>query len=292
MTDYFVRKSGNNGNDGLTPATAKLTIQAGSDLANTPGDRCVIGGGTYRETVTINNSGAADAPIELLGDYTGQLTGDPGVVRVTGSDNDVAFSRSFCITSNSKNYLKFKNLSLDLSQYGLIHIEGSQFNTVENCYFNHRFHVGINLRNGAVGHVVRNCYFSPAYYWNGSIGINNTSTISGSITIENNISFGWHPIYIDRVGGVLIRNNHFLNANRAIYIATALNPAHSITVNNNIFSGCNIGLAANAVTEIIEDYNTFAGVAIARVNTNAGANSNTIPPLFDARWFFEAVKDA
>jgi parallel beta-helix repeat protein len=80
---YYVRKSGNDGNDGLTPATAWLTIDKAADTM-TAGSWVFVGAGTYTETVTPNNDGTAAGPIRYIADTDGSQTGDAGTVQVGG----------------------------------------------------------------------------------------------------------------------------------------------------------------------------------------------------------------
>jgi hypothetical protein len=46
-TNYFVRKSGNDGNDGLSPSTAWKTVTKAAQYALSPGDTVFIGAGDY-----------------------------------------------------------------------------------------------------------------------------------------------------------------------------------------------------------------------------------------------------
>jgi parallel beta-helix repeat protein len=89
---YFVRASGDDTHDGLSPATAFAGIrQAGLRLRN-PGDRVVVGPGTYREgNISPHGSGTPDAPIAFLADTSGALTGDPaGPVRIVPPNTKTA----------------------------------------------------------------------------------------------------------------------------------------------------------------------------------------------------------
>ena len=54
-TVYFVAKTGNDGNDGLTKATARLTVASGYLLCN-DGDALIIHDGNYAENITFNDS--------------------------------------------------------------------------------------------------------------------------------------------------------------------------------------------------------------------------------------------
>ena len=75
---------------------------------------------------------------------------------------------------------------------------------------------------------------------------------------------------------------------RGLYVLT-LTAGQTTTINNCILLSCGTALQANTLGEITEDYNTLWGNLTARTNVSSGANSITRPPLFDTRWFFEAV---
>jgi Right handed beta helix region len=66
LRTLYVAPSGNNGNDGLTPATAVQTIQRGADLAQA-GDVVQVTTGVYRESVSLPRSGTALQPIVFRG---------------------------------------------------------------------------------------------------------------------------------------------------------------------------------------------------------------------------------
>ena len=61
-TNYYVSTTGSNSNSGTSLASPFLTIQQAANRAQA-GDNVYVEGGTYRETVTVANSGTAAAPI-------------------------------------------------------------------------------------------------------------------------------------------------------------------------------------------------------------------------------------
>src|SRR5262245_29583821 len=81
---YYVRASGDDAHDGLTPETALATLRRTGLLLRNPGDRAIVGPGTYREgNIQPHGDGAPDAPILFFADETGMLTGDrAGPVRL------------------------------------------------------------------------------------------------------------------------------------------------------------------------------------------------------------------
>lgn len=77
-TTYFVRTSGDDDNDGLTPASARASVRLTARMLQSPGDRLIVGPGTYHEgNILPRGSGTPEAPIVLHADVTGELTGDP-----------------------------------------------------------------------------------------------------------------------------------------------------------------------------------------------------------------------
>lgn len=74
---WYVRSAGNDLADGSTPATAFRTVTRATQAA-LHGDRIVIGSGRYDATALIaERQGSAERPLVILGDETGDLTGDP-----------------------------------------------------------------------------------------------------------------------------------------------------------------------------------------------------------------------
>jgi len=84
MTTYWVRASmGNDGNTGLSPAQAWLTVdKAANEVA--AADTVYIGAGTYPEAVTMDTAGTSGNVISFIGDITGVYTGDAGPVIISG----------------------------------------------------------------------------------------------------------------------------------------------------------------------------------------------------------------
>jgi len=74
---YYVRAGGDDRADGKTPKTAFRTLLRAARILN-HGDRIVIGAGTYRESVLIaERFGSKARPLAIIGDESGQVTGDP-----------------------------------------------------------------------------------------------------------------------------------------------------------------------------------------------------------------------
>lgn len=110
MAVYYVRKSGSNANDGLSPANAWLTIDhAANNVA--AGDTVYIGAGIYRELVTLDTSGSSGSSIRWIGDVSGAQTGDPGFVMISAHDADDAGPvRAQCLAVGTATFNEFENI--------------------------------------------------------------------------------------------------------------------------------------------------------------------------------------
>lgn len=77
-TTWYVRAGGDDGNDGLSPATALASIRPAARRLREPGDRLIVGPGTYREgNISPFGNGTPEAPMVVFGDASGAMTGDP-----------------------------------------------------------------------------------------------------------------------------------------------------------------------------------------------------------------------
>lgn len=85
MTTYYVRKTGDDSNTGLSAALAWLTIDKAASTMQA-GDTVYIGAGTYYEMVTIDYSGSSGSPIKYIADIGGRYTGDAGLVFISAID--------------------------------------------------------------------------------------------------------------------------------------------------------------------------------------------------------------
>ncbi len=83
MANIYVRKSGSDSNDGSTPALAKLTI-ASAISAMTSGDTIYVGSGVYKDYDIY----AGNKSYNIIGDTTGEFTGDAGEVIWSGMNSD------------------------------------------------------------------------------------------------------------------------------------------------------------------------------------------------------------
>ncbi len=93
---YYVRKSGSDSNNGLSPEKAFKTIQHAVAKCSQPGATVYVGPGVYQEEVNVGKgkgkgsaSGTKSSPIRLIADTTGKFTLDaPGEVILDGNQKE------------------------------------------------------------------------------------------------------------------------------------------------------------------------------------------------------------
>lgn len=139
MANIYVRKSGNDSNDGSTPALAKLTI-ASAITAASSGDSIYIGAGIYREP----EADISSKNLYFYGDPTGSNTGDAGEVIWTGmnstdtdynnyTDGGRALFQS--VGSSTTIGITVKNITFQKFRNGAIYHKGPGRFDIQNCNF-------------------------------------------------------------------------------------------------------------------------------------------------------------
>ncbi len=290
MTTYYVGSGGNNANAGTSWALRKLTLNGAEDIPVAAGDTVYVGAGAYRESLTLDVSGSAGNPITYIGDYSGANTdGVGGVVRITGSNDDLAVTRANVMAATSKHYRTFTGFQFDSTSATAISATTCTDWIVDGCIVYGQMlqllgatSLRWTIRNSTV--------LAPAGLK--AIQFFHSATVDNSAhVVENCLLMGGHNcdgIAISRIGGITIRNNTILFFRYGIINNVALTVGQTETVNNNIIAWCNAGIAGISTAEIPENYNSISQCVTARSNTSVGANSNAYPPLLDPRWFFAA----
>ena len=296
MATYYVGAGGNNSNDGLSWAQRKLTLNGAEDIPVAAGDTVYVGAGTYRETLTCDVSGTAEAgSITYIGDYDGSHTdGIGGVVRITGSDDDITATRQYVVLIN-KNYRTFKNFQLDMSTGSNIYVASNGISniTIENI---HAIDGGTSIEvynnNQTITNLsITNCFLNRAYilYGAGAVGLATTNAvISNCIFLGSNINNNVNDagVTLARHKDIVVKNCLFYHSTTGVKVAFTDSPNF---VYNCIFDNCYYGIVGEDTGDVTEDYNSFWKCNTARSNTNTGANSLAYALLPDSRWFFEMV---
>jgi len=288
MPTYYVGPGGNDGNDGLSWANRFLTLNGAEDEPVAAGDTVYVAPGIYRELLTCDVSGSSGQPITYIGDVTGVNTDNiGGVVRITGSDNDLTGVRAYCVYSAAKEYRTFRGFSFDLATTSFVRFDDDVGEVIiEDCYFGESVDFadeGLRFWNCVASdtYIIRRCFFIAGEK---ALYLANTSgevAISSSSLIENCIFFGsayGDAVHVDRVVGFDIKNCLFFARDKAVFSATAT--TGSFDVLNSIFVFNVSALEAQATGDIVEDYNAVPGNnATQRTNVNTGSNSNAYPML-------------
>lgn len=284
MTTYYVGAGGNNANAGTSWAQRKLTLNGAEDIPVAAGDTVYVGAGIYRETLTVDVSGSSGSPITYIGDYDGSHTdGTGGVVRITGSDDDITATRANCITVTSKNYRTYKYFVMDMTTSNNYTQDTACTDTVfDGCYADSIY---MNKPTGATKVINSHIIFLHAY---ASSVINSPDFI-----VENCIFTGiGYGIQITNVTNFVVKNCTFIGKTEGIRGSLGTNGSGNVMYcYNSIFYRCTtaLSLAFTSGNDIVEDYNTFYGCATNRNTVSVGANSIKVPPNFDTRWFFEML---
>ena len=294
MATYYVGAGGNNANAGTSWAQRKLTLNGAEDIPVAAGDTVYVGAGTYRETLTCDVSGTAEAgSITYIGDYTGANTdGTGGVVRITGSNDDMTQTRADCIVASSKNYRTFRGFSLDGSASTVKITTGTNW-IIDQCFHARNGNRGITITGASSSITISNNYFVGGTYRH--INFEHTSFVSdANITISNCIFNGGagqnsNGVTTVKYGGVIIKNCYFNGIYIGVNVATIPDTGQTITVNNCMLNSCFIGLRSATAGYLIENYNNIVSCENARSNVDVGAQSLTYIMLPDSRWFFEMV---
>ncbi|RKY53699.1 MAG: hypothetical protein DRP89_05830, partial [Candidatus Neomarinimicrobiota bacterium] len=249
-TNYYVRKSGDDGNNGLTPETAWLTVSKAASSSLSPGDTVIIGKGDYWERITISHSGTSDNPIVYYGDYTGEYTGDGvGAIRIGTSSKDDA-----CKVDNKSN-LDFLRIKFQGSKKRGVYLKNAENIRIRNCQFRWNTQYGIYSigAKGFVEIVADTIYGSSTaaifFYRSNS---NLRLLIKGNYINENK-----YGIYLKNTNVDSVCNNVIHNINYYGLMVYYSNECNAIC-NNEIYNVCN-----------------YYGIYIHRSNSSK-INNNTI----------------
>jgi hypothetical protein len=300
-TYYVDGTNGNDAYDGTSPTFVsgstgpKKTLTAMEAKPVAAGDLVHVRPGTYRETLTCGVSGTVGNAIEYRGDYAGVIWAGGGVVRVTGSNNDLTATRANNITATSKNYRTFTGFCLDTVTSKCVLASSVTDWTIQKCFVVPGLANGWGIQfDGATQArylVTQCCLFLDltgiGVYASHSVTVNDAAHI-----LSNCVAFLARDAYLagfQRVGGGSVKNCTTFGGGGGVSIFGALAAGQTITVNNCLLDGGNVALQATATGEITEDYNNIFAFNTARSNTAVGTHSTAYATLFDPRWAFQLM---
>lgn len=248
--DYTIYVNGSTGNDernGLTPATAKKTIQAAVD-AVPDRVRCNItidvAAGVYRELVEMDGMMVRyGKTVKIIGDktWTPSSGGSPSV-RITGADSDATHARvrGVALHVNRSTNIVLQGLLVDYcSSVGLL-VENGTY-TVTNCKATNCYWAGIQYASQARGGINTSLASNNDMY-GFYIAASSTAMFTnctGSYNGYGGIGGSMFSVIQMRSGGDYSHNGTTgINTNGFVYV-DALPP--TITFNNNGQYGVTVG---------------------------------------------------
>ncbi len=292
MTDRFVGPGGSDGNDGLTWANRKLTLNGVEDTPVVANDTVFVGPGVYRENLIVDVSGSAGNIITYIGDVTGENTdGIGGVVRITGSDNDTTITRAQNISLSAFDFRTFRGFLFDMATNALQAFTGPTDIIIEDCTFQYHDSIVFDV-DEAENWIVRRCFFIANSGFNNGVSFFSTPGINdGNNLVENCIFYGFqgNPIRSTDIGGMVVRNCTIFGGNRGVEINYSTTHVDAI-INNCFFTQCETAVWANAAGHAVEDFNAFWKNATDRTNISVGGSSNVFPLLSLPPVFFDGIE--
>ncbi len=200
-TTLYVRTSGNDGNDGLTPATALHGIRVAARLLSDSGGQVVVGPGTYREgdisPKTATQKSQRIAPLEFLADSSGTLTGDqpgPVLIDATGAGTGFLVYGESNVRIDGFYIRGATDAGVQVRYDRGAGIPSSNV-TVTNCVVFSIYKRGIDVQDTADAVI-----FNNLTYFNGSTGI----SIGGAILGSSNAVVAQNTTYDNGIYGIII----------------------------------------------------------------------------------------
>lgn len=296
MTAYYVRKTGSDSNNGLSPATAWATIAKALTTAGgiASGDVVYIGAGTYRESVT----GDIDftSMTLVVGDVSGKHTGDPGeVIWSAWTTSDVAAPSGWCFVATATRNIQFEDITFHCGNSGgVTHQEDADpYNLVFlRCNFigGHNSPRAINIEQTtahACNVYIDRCRFFMGkirHLWNGVAGgadwdanvvVMSSFILAGDTSDDGAISSARNVSNTFKAGGLKVVNCTIISGGQCVFIKNDSSTTIKGKIFNNVLMGLSAGVAvlqSHSTSAQDEDYNLVVGTT-PRTNVTAGSNS-------------------
>ena len=221
----YVRVSGNDANDGSSPSAALRTIGHAANVTQ-PGDRIVVGPGTYHEgrigTPLSTLPGLAFARVSVIADRRGTEVGDPpGDVVIDGSGFPTGFELNRKLATTIQGFVIY---GAGIGIY--VKSQSDQAIIRDNVVCNNTDN-GIDIEDSKSALV-----FNNLVYNNARTGILLTGTVNGS------------------PGARVINNTVYMNQNRGIYFTgTAVGSPGGLVINNVVQDNKPAGIQVNTSSQ-------------------------------------------
>jgi hypothetical protein len=300
MTTYYVRKTGNDGNDGTNPTTqAWLTIDKAANTV-AAADTVYVGAGVYRELVTMDTSGSSGNQIEFIADVDGEQTGDAGLVIISAYANETSIaSRAACLDPDGRTFVTWRGFCMVGGTTAAVYSANATNDNYEGCIYEDCVlwagHSTADLSiiidmNAATtpsndGLIIRRCQVGGGIRLNWDknesadqdlkISIESSTFLLGAL---NTAAFHWDLVGAGTYGsgGISINNCLFFGSERAVSVDHGTSTTYTVDVRNCFIYRCN----AAALTKwssndgaLTSDYNHFVST-LEYSNVTAGANDN------------------
>jgi hypothetical protein len=227
----YVRATGNDDNDGLTPATAFKTV-ANAALQLKPGRTIYVGPGRYRGRVQIAGvDGSAAKPGRIIADPTGERTGDaPGDVILDGA------GELFAVRIQNAAFITIDGFIITGAQdapdatASAVRVQGASANaTIQHCVINNGRPVdGIRIEGASDALIFNNLIVDN----NAGVVIRGRAPRAQVInnTIANNASFGIRIVAsrTDAPTDATLRNNIVQDSGNNVSIDVDTGPPSAV----------------------------------------------------------------
>jgi hypothetical protein len=239
VNTYYVRAGGDDNNDGMTPGTAKATIQAAADLANQVGDVIDVGPGEFAGAALGFETTILGANAYTPWDEWGAETRITTTMELLGNWNYVFEG------------LTFGEFVRPVSMGGYYGYPNAV--TVSNCRFDGSRELWIDNVNEVV--IAANRFEGRPFYDENAVTI---SGVYGSATVGENSfqDYATGLLIYGSIGGAYVSYNDFLRSRWRAIIVSTWNSNDGIYVSNNMFAG------GDDVNQLAVEVNNFDNVNI------------------------------
>jgi parallel beta-helix repeat protein len=284
---YYVKKSGNDSNNGLSANLPFLTISKAISKADA-GDMIFVGAGTYNESINFSSSGESDNNIVLTADTTGKYTGDSGEVVInTTSTNGIKIDNHDYITiygfkiknttdsgiylTNANNINLINNViesntgkAINIDQSSNISIKDSDILT--NGY-------GVYANNSSALDIINNNFSQNSNYALQILSSNDIDVDFNSLSSNSGIAI----IFVSTTN--INTKNNIVSSNQEKGIKISENSQGNFE-NNKIYSNTAEGMYCdNSIGNVFKNnliYSNSLGLKLTNICKSSSISSNTV----------------
>lgn len=251
---FYVRVGGSDDANGRSPATAFATISHAAASLSNPGDKVIVGPGTFLDgDITPARSGYGGHMMEFLADTDGTVTGDPAgpVVIMPPAPRTTGFLLA------GRRYVRIDGFTVVGAVDAGIQVRSDVLDrpstdvTISNTQVRDGKKRGLDITAGGIITVENNLAVG-----NQSSGISITGGAGTTLAVSNNqmMSNGSHGLFVaNATGGVITGNEADDNTENGILVRSSSN----VSIAGNLASGNHEGIgagtggsAADAVTDV------------------------------------------